>query len=99
MLTKYSFVNTYIKIVFGCILFLCLSVLPLPLCTQAASKQINITTKNYNGGKAIQEALNLQSGEKPKYEQLTVYIQGEHTTSPAHYSFTVIREYVQMAIL
>jgi len=74
--TKYSFVNTYIKIVFGCILFLCLSVLPLPLCARAATKQINITTKNYNGGKAIQEALNLQSGEKPKYEQLTVYIQG-----------------------
>lgn len=68
--------NTVLKIVFGCILFSCLSLLSVPFCVQAATKQINITTKNYNGGKAIQEALDLQSGETPKYEQLTVYIKG-----------------------
>ena len=53
-----------------------LMILSVPLQAQAESKQINITTENYNGGKAIQEALDLQSGDLPAYEQLTVYIQG-----------------------
>lgn len=70
------FVNSILKIVFGCIFFSCLLILPVSSEAQAVSKQITITTKNYNGGKAIQEALNLQNGETPPYEQLTVYIQG-----------------------
>lgn len=42
---------------------------------QAANKEIVITTENYNGGVAVQEALDLQKGDKPAYDQLTIYIQ------------------------
>lgn len=88
-----SFVNSILKFVFGCIFFSCLLVLPVSFQAQAVSKQITITTKNYNGGKAIQEALDLQSGKTPAYEQLTVYIQGgtyDITSSLLVYSNTKI---------
>lgn len=66
----------FVKSIIGSIFLFCLLILPVSVRAQAVSKQIQITTKNYNGGKAIQEALDLQSGKTPAYEQLTVYIQG-----------------------
>lgn len=69
--------DTYHKyyFVFGCVLlglFICFSV---PVRAQAADKEVVITTENYEGGVAVQEALDLQKGDKPAYDLLTVYIQ------------------------
>lgn len=41
----------------------------------AGNHEVTITTGNYNGGKAIQEALDLQKGDTPQYDLLTVTIQ------------------------
>lgn len=40
----------------------------------ATAQKVTITTANYRGGEAIQEALDLQKGSKPAYDSLTVEI-------------------------
>lgn len=49
--------------------------LSVPDSAQAASKEVQITTQNYDEGKAIQEALDLQKGDSPAYSMLTITIQ------------------------
>ncbi len=39
---------------------------------KAEEKKVTITTSNYNGGVAIQEAFDLQKGDKPAYDSLVV---------------------------
>lgn len=48
----------------------------------AGTHEVTITTGNYNGGKAIQEALDLQKGASPQYDRLTV------TIKPGTYNIT-----------
>lgn len=88
--------DTYHKynFVFGCVLlglFICLSV---SVRAQAADKEIVITTENFRGGLAIQEALDLQKGDKPAYDLLTIYLQPgtyDMTEALIVYSNTAIR--------
>lgn len=57
-------------------------VLSVSVKAQAANKEILITMKNYEGGRMIQEALNMQSNAKTAYGHLTVSIQ------PGNYNIT-----------
>lgn len=88
--------NTYHKyiFVFGCVLVSLFIGLSVSARAQAANKEIVITTENYKGGVAVQEALDLQKGDKPAYDQLTIYIQpGIYNMTEALlvYSNTTIR--------
>lgn len=69
--------ETYFKHLFVLVGFLLLNFIMLsaPDTAQAASKEIHITTKTYNGGKAIQDAFELQKGNSPSYDMLTVTIE------------------------
>ena len=61
----------FIKLMAGCIL-LGLFLLSGNAVKAAGTREVTISTSDYNGGKAIQEAFNLQKGDKPAYDLLTV---------------------------
>lgn len=81
-------------IVFGCVLVSLLISLSVSERTQAAEKKIIFTTENYEGGVAIQEALDWQKDEKTAYGHLTIVLQPgtyDITESLLVYSNTTIQ--------
>lgn len=80
--------------VFGCVLTSLFILSPVSIRARAAEKEILITTENYEGGAAIQEALDWQSQEKTAYEHLTIVLRSgvyEITESLTVYENTTIR--------
>lgn len=61
----------FMKLMAGCIL-LGLFLLSGNVAKAAGTKEVTISTSDYKGGKAIQEAFDLQKGDKPAYDLLTV---------------------------
>ncbi len=81
-------------LVFGCVLACLFIGLLVPATARATTKKVTITTKNYDGGTAIQEALDLQSDSATAYDSLTVLIQPgtyDITESFVVYSNTTIQ--------
>lgn len=60
--------------VFGCVLIYFFILPFVSVQAQAAEKEIIITTEDYEGGAAIQRALDWQSQEETAYEHLTVVL-------------------------
>lgn len=80
--------------VFGCVLVSFLVSLSVSERARAAERKITFTTDNYEGGAAIQEALDWQSNDKTAYDHLTIVLEPgayDMTESLLVYSNTTIR--------
>lgn len=91
-MNKQTYHRTFI--VLGCVIVSLFILLSVSVRAQAADKEILITTENYRGGIAIQEALDWQSNSETAYDHLTVSIQSgtyDITEALLVYSNTTIR--------